>query len=107
SVSPYCLIFAADSCVSFSHRPELAAISEPACAAAEPVRRADPNDGNSIAIDERPPDVRNRWTAAGFAMTATPSPSLISSISSLLTGSISSSITAAPEVDVVVEEQAT
>ena len=76
-LSPYLLTSCADSLVSFTQRPELAAISEPACAAAAPVLRTAPSRGNPRSFDDSPSETTKRSTA-GSPMTARPSPSLIS-----------------------------
>ncbi len=78
SISPYFLTACADSLVSFTQRPELAAISEPACAAAAPALRAAPSRGSPRSFDDSPSETRKRSTAVGSPMTASPSPSLIS-----------------------------
>src|SRR5262245_11474163 len=81
SISPYCLIFCADSLVSFTQRPELAAISETARAAAAPASKTAPSRGDPMSFDDSPSETSERSTSVGSPMTASPSPSLISSIS--------------------------
>ena len=77
-ISLYFFIACADSSVSLTQRPELAAISAPACVAAPPVLRTLPSRGRSRSFDGKPSDERKRSTADGSPMTAMPSPSLIS-----------------------------
>src|SRR5260221_6293457 len=64
SLSPCFLTSCADSLVSFTQRPELAAISEPACAAAAPVLRTDPSRGSPRSFDDvSPSETRYRSTS--------------------------------------------
>lgn len=72
-IRPNVLTFAAESGVSFTQRPALAAISEPACAAAAPVPNALVSLGNSRSLDARPSEARKRSTAVDSPMTARPS----------------------------------
>src|SRR4051812_982607 len=58
-VSGYFWSFCADSSVSFTQRPELAAISEPFCATEAPALKATPRRGNP-AFDDRPTDAMKR-----------------------------------------------
>src|SRR3954469_5450633 len=80
-VNPKSLTACADSSVSFTQRPELAAIAEPVCATEAPALKAAPRRGDP-AFDDRPTDAMNRSTAVGLPVTASPSPSLSSSTSS-------------------------
>src|SRR3954447_24989165 len=63
SLSPYFFIALADSSLSFTQRPEFAAISDPACAVADPVlsrprRRPTPRPVDEGPETTRPSDAR-------------------------------------------------
>jgi len=73
-VHPISLTFRADSSVSFTQRPALAAISEPAWAGEAAALNTAPARGDPIVA--RPSDATNRSTAVGVPTTASPSSSL-------------------------------
>lgn len=52
----------ADSFVSFTQRPELAAISAPACVTAPPILRTLPSRGRPRSFDDNPSDARKSST---------------------------------------------
>jgi hypothetical protein len=77
--SPCLSTSSADSFVSLTHRPELAAIPEPASPAAAPVLTTPRNvDKSKFLLASSLSEARKRSTAAASPMTARPSPSLIS-----------------------------
>jgi len=67
-VSPYFWRFCADSLVSFTQRPELEAISAPACAAEATAVKAAPRRSDGRL--DRPVEAMKCSTAFGFPMTA-------------------------------------
>src|SRR6185369_17363534 len=77
-IRPYFLTSCADSGVSLTQRPEVAAIPEPACATTAPVPATDLSRCSPRSFDDSPSETRKRSTSVGFPMTASPSPSLIS-----------------------------
>src|SRR3954471_16498480 len=59
------LTWRAESSVSFTQRPELAAISEPACATDAPALKTAPRRRDPT-FDDSPTDAMKRSTAVGF-----------------------------------------
>jgi hypothetical protein len=73
----------AESLVSFTHRPDCSATTEPAWATDAPAWETVPSRERTISVDGSFSAARNRSTADGLPITASPWPSLTNSISSL------------------------